>query len=247
MKISVVTAVYNREKTIGQAVESVQRQTYQPVEHVIQDGGSQDGTLEIIAELSNRNTRLESTPDSGIYDAINKGIARATGEVIGLMHSDDYFASDTVLEKIAQAFGDSAIDGVYGDLDYVLASDTDCVIRHWKSGEVTRAKLKRGWMPPHPTVYLRRSVFERFGVYDTGYSISADYDAMLRYIWGGNIRLSYIPEVLVKMRLGGESNRSIGRIIRKSREDYRAIRQNRVGGIWTLGMKNVSKLGQFFV
>ncbi|MFX4296141.1 glycosyltransferase family 2 protein [Pseudosulfitobacter pseudonitzschiae] len=247
MKISIVTAVYNRESTIAQAITSVQSQNYDKVEHILQDGGSSDGSLEIINKLSYPNTHVVSAPDTGIYDAINKGISRATGDVIGLMHSDDYFASDAVLEKVATALQQSDIDGVYGDLDYVSAADTSRVIRRWTSGDVTQSKLRRGWMPPHPTLYLRRSVFERFGDYDTSYTISADYDAMLRWLWTHQIKLAYIPEVLVKMRVGGESNRSVGRILRKSREDYRALRKNGVGGAWALGLKNTRKISQFFV
>ena len=247
MKISIVTAVYNREETIAQAIKSVQSQTYGDVEHILQDGGSTDGTLQIIDELADPNTHVISKPDGGIYDAINKGISRAAGDVVGLMHSDDYFATDEVLTKVAAAFAGSDIDGVYGDLDYVSASDPNRVIRHWASGEMMRIKLKRGWMPPHPTLYLRRTVFERFGDYDTSFTISADYDAMLRWLWTGQIKLAYIPEVMVKMRIGGESNRSLERILRKSREDYRALRENGVGGIWTLGLKNIRKIGQFLV
>ena len=245
MKISVVTAVYNRQTTIAQAMQSVRSQTYGLVEHILQDGGSSDATLEIIAETAGPDTHLHSEPDGGIYDAINRGIARAKGDVIGLMHSDDYFANDEVLTRVATAFTDSNVDGVYGDLDYVATTDTSRVIRSWKSGEMTRAKLKRGWMPPHPTLYLRRSVFERFGDYDTSYQISADYDAMLRWLWAGQVRLAYIPEVLIKMRVGGESNRSLGRVLQKSREDYRALRSNEVGGVFALVNKNLSKIGQF--
>lgn len=245
MKISVVTAVYNRADTIGHAIASVQRQTHAEIEHVIQDGGSTDGTLERIKELADARTRLCSERDGGIYDAINRGIARATGDVIGLMHSDDFFAHDRVLEEVAAAFADPAVEGVYGDLQYVSATDPDRVIRHWRSGPYAPAKLRRGWMPPHPTLYLRREVFEAWGLYDTRFRIAADYDAMLRYLVKGNIRLHYIPEVLVKMRVGGESNRSLGRILRKSREDLEAIRENGVGGLGTLAMKNVSKIGQF--
>lgn len=247
MKISIVTAVYNRQSTIAQAINSVQSQSYDDVEHILQDGGSSDGSLEIINTLANLNTHVISTPDGGIYDAINKGISRTTGDVIGLMHSDDYFASDAVLAKVAAAFQQSDIDGVYGDLDYVSASDTNRVIRRWTSGDVTQSKLQRGWMPPHPTLYLRRSVFERFGNYDTSYKISADYDAMLRWLWTHQIKLAYIPEVMVKMRVGGESNRSFGRILRKSREDYHALRKNGVGGAWALGLKNTRKISQFFM
>lgn len=247
MKISVVTAVFNRAGTIREAITSVQRQSYAHVEHVIQDGGSNDGTLEKISELSNESTRLTSERDDGIYDAINRGIKRASGDVIGLLHSDDFLAGAEVISKVAAKFADPQIDGVYGDLQYVSAGDTDRVIRHWTSGEYNPRLLAKGWMPPHPTLYLRREVFDRFGLYDTSFSIAADYDAMLRYLAQGGIKLAYIPEVMVKMRLGGESNRSLERILQKSREDYRAIRKNQVGGLGTLAAKNLSKIGQFFV
>ncbi|TCP39285.1 glycosyltransferase family 2 protein [Rhodovulum marinum] len=247
MKISVVTAVFDRSGTIGDALRSVAGQSHGDVEHVIQDGGSTDGTLERIAALATGATRLETGPDAGIYDAINRGIARATGDVIGLMHSDDFFAHDRVLERVAAALADPGIDGVYGDLDYVSAADPQRVIRHWKSGGYDRAKLARGWMPPHPTLYLRREVFAAWGAYDTRFRISADYDAMLRWLVRGNIRLAYIPEVLVKMRVGGASNGSLGRILRKSREDLHALRRNEVGGVGALALKNAQKLSQFVI
>ncbi len=247
MKISVVTVAYNRAATIAEAIDSVRTQTWGDLEHVIQDGGSVDGTLEIIRQRAGPNTALVSEPDGGIYDAINRGIWRATGEVIGLMHSDDVFAHPHVVEKVVTAFASPAVDGVYGDLQYVGADDPKRVIRHWRSGEYHPSLLTRGWMPPHPTLYLRREVFERFGLYDTSFRIAADYDAMLRYLVKGQIKLAYIPEVLVKMRVGGESNRSLGRIIVKSREDLRAIRNNGVGGIGTLAAKNLSKLRQFLI
>lgn len=247
MKISVVTAVYNRAATIAEAIESVQRQTYSVVEHIIQDGGSSDGTLGEIARCANKETKLVSERDNGIYDAINRGIRRASGEIIGLMHSDDTFAHDQVLSKIAACFSDPRVDGVYGDLQYVAANEPWRVIRHWHSGEFNPALLKRGWMPPHPTLYLRRTIFDRLGFYDPTFRISADYEAILRFLMQGKITLEYIPEVLVKMRLGGESNRSLGHIFRKSYEDLRAIRKNGVGGVGTLAGKNFSKIGQFIV
>ena len=245
MKISVVTAVYNRVATIGDAITSVRAQTHDNVEHVIQDGGSKDGTLEVVRAAVDPATVIISERDDGIYDAINRGIRNASGDVIGLMHSDDFFADETVLAKVAAAFADPQVDGVYGDLEYVAADDPRRVVRYWRSGQYAPALLKRGWMPPHPTLYLRRHVFDRFGLYDTSFSIAADYDAMLRYLVQGQIRLAYVPEVLVRMRLGGESNRSLERIVRKSREDLRAIRRNGVGGLGTLAAKNFSKIGQF--
>lgn len=246
IQISVVTAVYNRKSTVLDAVHSVQAQTYPHVEHVIQDGSSSDGTLDLLKRLDDPRIQLESRPDRGIYDAINKGIGRATGDVIGLMHSDDFFASPDVLTTVAEAFADPDVQGVYGDLDYVAAQDTSQIVRKWRSGPYTPDKLGQGWMPPHPTLYLRRSVFETWGLYDTTFEIAADYDAMLRYLAKGEIKLAYIPRVMVKMRVGGESNRSLGRILQKSREDYRALHRNGVGGLGTLAAKNLSKIKQFW-
>jgi glycosyltransferase involved in cell wall biosynthesis len=245
LKISLITAVFNRADTIGHAIRSVQAQDYLNVEHVVQDGGSTDGTLAAINGLANGSTFLVSEPDAGIYDAINRGIDRATGDVIGLMHSDDFFAQERVLSMVAEAFEKTGADGVYGDLEYVSGNDPYRVVRYWRSGKYAPFKLKLGWMPPHPTLYLRREVFERWGKYDTQYRIAADYDAMLRYLLLGQISLAYIPHVLVKMRIGGESNKSLDRILIKSREDLRAIRENNLGGLSTLALKNFRKIGQF--
>ncbi|MEQ8431814.1 MAG: glycosyltransferase family 2 protein [Roseovarius sp.] len=245
MKISVVTAVFNRRDTIAQAIESVNAQDHFDVEHIIQDGGSTDGTLDVVRQHATDTTGVVSEPDTGIYDAINRGILRANGDVVGVMHSDDYFASDDVLSKVASAFKDPNVDGVYGDLSYVAASDTSRVLRHWKSGPYDASKLRWGWMPPHPTFYMRRHLFDQLGFYDTEFQIAADYDAMLRYFVQGRIKLAYIPEVLVCMRTGGASNGSLKRILRKSREDYTAIRRNHIGGLGTLAAKNFSKVTQF--
>ncbi len=224
----------------------MQAQSWSDVEHVVIDGASTDSTLQTLQSCMDSDTVWASEPDEGIYDALNKGMAQATGDVIGLMHSDDFFANDQVLERVAGAFEDPAIDAVYGDLDYVAKDDTSHIIRRWRSGEYSPARLARGWMPPHPTLYLRRSVIERWGGYDTRYQIAADYDAILRYFGRGQIRAAYIPQVLVKMRVGGESNRSLARIWLKTREDYSALRRNGVGGVGTLLWKNFGKLGQFF-
>jgi glycosyltransferase len=245
MKISVVTAVFNRRDTIAEAMTSVQSQTHGDVEHIIQDGGSTDGTLDIVREHATDRTHVLSEADNGIYDAINRGIRRATGDVVGLMHSDDFFKSDTILSNVAEAFETPDTDAVYGDLEYVSASDTSRVLRRWRSGPYRKSRLKRGWMPPHPTFYMRRHLFDELGYYDTELRIAADYEAMVRYFVTGHIRPTYIPEVMVCMRTGGASNGSLRRIMRKSREDYTAIRRNRVGGVGTLAIKNLSKLKQF--
>jgi len=246
MKISVVTAVFNREATILEALESVAAQDYGDLEHVVQDGGSTDGTMAVIKRHAGPQVSVESARDGGIYDGINKGIARTTGDVVGLMHSDDLFGAPQVLSWVAEALADPSVDGVYGDLDYVAADDTSRIIRKWRSGSYVPGKLRRGWMPPHPTLYLRREVFDRFGLYDTSFRIAADYDAMLRYLVKGQIKLAYVPQVFVKMRVGGESNASLKKVMQKSREDWRAIRRNGVGGVGTLAFKNLSKIQQFF-
>lgn len=244
MLISVVTSVFNREGTIGQAVESTAAQDYDFVEHIIQDGASTDSTLSEIGRVAGPNVRVESRPDAGIYEGINNGLARATGDIVGLMHSDDFFASPKVLSWVAEALGDPTVDGVYGDLDYVAYNDPLVIKRRWRSGVYTPNKLRWGWMPPHPTLYLRREVFERWGTYDTSFKIAADYDAVLRYLVHGKIRLAYVPEVFVKMRLGGDSNKPSLKL-QKTREDLRALRRNRVGGLSTVAMKNLVKLSQF--
>lgn len=245
LRISVITATYNRVQSLEQAVRSVQAQTWPAVEHVLVDGASTDGSPELLRRLVRPGDRLVSEPDRGIYDALNKGLRLATGDVVGFMHSDDFFAADTVLAQVAAAFADPGVDAVYGDLDYVAKDAPDRIVRRWRSCDYDPALLGRGWMPAHPTLYLRRRVIERWGGFDTQFRIAADYDAILRYFGQGRVRAVYLPVVMVKMRLGGESNRSPGRILTKMQEDLRALRRNGVGGAGALFLKNASKLRQF--
>ena len=244
VKVSIITAVHNRVSTVEQAARSVLDQTHTNIEYIVQDGGSDDGTVEVLQNLNDPRLSMVSETDDGIYDAINKGISRASGSIIGLLHSDDYLANSDVLRKVLEHFR-PGVDGIYGDLDYVAESNTEWVIRRWRAGTYNRTKLRFGWMPPHPTLYLRRSVYDEWGVYNTKYQIAADYDAMLRWLGTGQISLAYVSEVLVKMRTGGESNRSLSRIVRKSMEDYKAIRENQCGGFVTLICKNLRKVPQF--
>lgn len=245
MKITIITAVLNRESTIGHAIRSVIGQSYHDIELIIMDGRSTDGTLDVVRGFDDPRIRIFSERDHGIYDALNRGISRATGDIIGVVHSDDFLAHDNVISAIAKAFNNSEIDAVYGDLDYVSALDPEKVVRSWRSGRFTRSKLTWGWMPPHPTLFLKREVFERLGAYDTSYRIAADYDAVLRYFGSTPFRAYHIPDVLVKMRMGGISNKSLRHIILKSREDLTALKNNQMGGLPALIMKNVSKIGQF--
>lgn len=245
IKISVITAVYNREKTIGESIESVLSQSHGSVELIVIDGASTDGTLAVLETFRSRLAVLISEPDNGIYDALNKGIKIATGDVIGFLHADDLFENTDVLKKVALAFNDQSIDAVYGDLVYVEHSNVTRVIRYWKAGIYTNRDLSQGWMPPHPTFYVRRSIYEQFGYFNPYYRIAADYDLVLRFLATAKIKTTYIPNILVRMRTGGISNRSIKTILRKSREDYDVLRRNKVGGAFSLLMKNFRKIGQF--
>ncbi len=217
------------------------------LEHVVIEGKSRDGSLAAIEHAAHDRMRVISEPDKGIYDALNKGIRHATGDVIGFIHSDDFLAHDEVLAQIAVAFEDSAVDAVFSDLDYVAQSDTSHVIRHWSTGPFHPRRLKYGWMPAHPTLYLRRGIYERYGSYDINFGIAADYDFILRYFSQARGKAIYIPEVLYKMRVGGVSNRNWAKIRQKMQEDMLAIRRNQVGGLHTLALKNLTKVGQFLI
>jgi glycosyltransferase involved in cell wall biosynthesis len=262
MKFSIITAVYNNRACIGSCLESVASQTYADIEHIIIDGGSTDGTLDVIARFTSQASRFAqvvSEPDNGIYDGLNKGIRLATGDVIGFLHADDIYADNTVIEKVVRAMSNSNAASCYGDLVYVretgdgseVTGDREtgsrfAVVRYWKSRPYEKGLFRKGWMPPHPTFFIRREVYEKFGTFNTGFRIAADYELILRFLWKENISTCYIPEVLIMMRIGGASNRSLRNILRKSVEDYRAIRMQHVGGVTTLLRKNLSKIPQFF-
>ena len=246
MKISVITAVRDSALTVREAIESVQAQQHAEVEHLIIDGASTDGSLAVIEAVADEETRVVSEADDGLYHALNKGLTLATGDVLGVMHSDDVYADDQVLSSVASAFEDPAVDAVYGDLEYVARDDPGRVVRRWRAGEFDQVCLRRGWMPPHPTLFLRRSVIEEYGAYDTTYRISADYDAVLRYFSTPGFRARYVPRVLVRMRTGGLSNGSLRALVRKGREDRLALRRSGIGGAGTLLLKMSRKLPQFF-
>lgn len=246
MKISIITAVRNSRATLADTLDSALAQDHPDKELIVVDGASTDGTLDVIRRYAGQLARVISEPDHGIYDALNKGLHLATGEVVGFLHADDRYADNRVLSRIAAAFTDPTVEAIYGDLVYVSQTDTGRVIRHWRAGEYQPARLHWGWMPPHPTLYLRRALYERHGGFDLRYRIAADYDLMLRLLSRIKGRVVYLPEVLVRMRLGGASNRSLRQILRKSWEDYQALRTNRMGGIGALVWKNLSKAPQFF-
>ena len=246
MKISIVTVCRNSEAFIADALASVDRQTWPDIEHVIVDGASTDGTLAIVRAHADPRRRVVSEPDAGIYDAMNKGLARATGDVVGFLNADDFLADDGVVARIASAFGDDPdLLATYGDLDYISADADKRTIRRWTSRAFSASLLRRGWMPPHPTFYVRRPLLERVGAFDTRYRIAADYDFMVRCLLTPALRVRYLPALLVRMRIGGASNGSLGRIVRKSREDLQIMRRHGIGGLWSLVGKNLGKLPQF--
>jgi glycosyltransferase involved in cell wall biosynthesis len=220
------------------------------VEHILVDGASNDGTRELIdAESTSPGTQLShwvSEPDDGIYHALNKGLAAATGDIVGFLSGDDVLAGPSVLRRVAECFRDPKVVACYGDLVYVKRTDPNRIVRHWRAGEFIPKLLAAGWMPPHPTLYVRRSWYDDNGAFDTRYRIAADYDLMLRLLKSPGGQVVYLPEVLVRMRLGGASNGSLRGVLRKSIEDYRALRSNQVGGVGALVWKNLSKVPQFF-
>lgn len=243
-KVSIVTASYNSADTLPSCFDSIAAQTYDRIEHVVVDGASTDESQSIIAGHARQPERYISEPDNGVYDALNKGIALATGDVIGFLHSDDVYASPVTIAKVARCFQAGA-QAVYGDLQYVASENTEHVIRHWIAGSYSARQLRLGWMPPHPTLFVRRGWYERLGDFDDSYRIAADYHFILRLFKEPDFQAEYLPEVLVKMRVGGVSNRSLSLIIKKSREDLHALRRTGVGGMLTLISKNLRKITQF--
>lgn len=249
MKISVITATWNCEETIDDCLSAVEAQSYSNIEHLLIDGASSDGTMhKVQARLSQLATVL-SEPDKGIYDALNKGIALATGDIVGFLHSDDLFAHPEVLTHIAEVFeSDPSVCAVYGDLNYVHKDDTAHVVRRWASKPFTPRRLAWGWMPPHPSLYVRREWYAYINGFDTRYHISADYHSILQLFSHPDFKAVHLPEVLIKMRLGGVSNRSLKAILCKSWEDLDALKRTGVGafgGFGALLWKNLSKIGQF--
>jgi len=244
MKISIITITYNSAKTLPRALESVQSQTYPDIEHIIVDGASTDGTREIIEAYAAKHTNVRwvSEKDNGIYDALNKGIRMAAGDAIGFLHSDDVFYSADSIAHIAEAFAATQAEVVYGDLQYCHG---ERVVRRWKSNPFHPSALKYGWMPPHPTVYVRREVYQQVGPYDDWFRISADFDMMLR-IFSAGYKTHYIPEVLVSMETGGASNRNTKARLSKTQEDYIVLKKNHIGaGYLTVACKQLRKIRQF--
>ena len=248
MKISIITVCFNSEAHVADALRSVEAQTWPDIEHLVVDGASRDGTLRIVQAHARPWRRVVSEADRGIYDAMNKGIAMAQGEVVGLINSDDFYASPDVLTSVAKAFDDPSVDACYGDLCYVKRDDSGSVVRYWRSSPFRPGLFTKGWAPPHPTLFVRRRIFERLGSFDLQYRTAADLELMVRLLEVHRIRSRYLPEVLVKMRTGGTTGWP--NVLRQNVEIWRALRAHGLqpsfgsfvaGKLWSRGKQFLTR------
>jgi glycosyltransferase involved in cell wall biosynthesis len=233
MKISIITATYNSARTLVDTMESVLSQTYTDIEYIVVDGGSKDGTIDIIRQYEPRfegRMKWVSEPDKGIYDAMNKGIQRSTGDVVGLLNSDDYFTTNDVIVNIAPVFNNKDIDAVYGDIHFIKNDTPDKCIRYYSSAHFSKVWLRFGFMPAHPSFYARRRVFDKAGLYKTDYRIGSDYEMMVRLFWRYQIKAEYIKKDFVTMRAGGLSTKNLRSKMTLVNDDVRACREN---GVYT--------------
>ena len=228
LKISIITVTYNSEKFLQSCIESIQSQDYPHIEHIIVDGKSTDGTLAIIKANEKSISRWISETDRGMYDAINKGMRLATGDIIGLLNSDDLLASTDVISTIAKTFTEKNVDSIYADLLFVQQQDTSQVYRTWKSISYKRDRFRYGWMPAHPTFYFKRSLLEKYGDYENHFFSAADYEFMARYLFVHKVSSYHVPKMFVKMRIGGASNGNFYQRLRANRRDYLAMKKNKI-------------------
>tara|TARA_B100000902_G_C27253943_1_gene886815 strand:- start:204 stop:971 length:768 start_codon:yes stop_codon:yes gene_type:complete len=227
-KISIITVVKDSASTITDAIDSVLKQTYKNVEYIIIDGASSDGTVEHVLDYGSYISKFISEKDNGIYDAMNKGIKLATGEIIGILNSDDVYFDHNVLENIANIFRVNEPDCIYGDLQYVDKNNLNKTLRHWRSSDFKAGSFARGWHPPHPTFFVKKEIYNKYGLFDTQIKVSADFDLMLRFLEKYKISSEYIPKILVKMRTGGVSNNSLKNIITSNRFILKAFDKNKI-------------------
>lgn len=245
MKISIITASFNSAKTIRDTLESVKNQVYADVEHLIIDGLSSDDTMRIVNEYPNV-AKVISEKDKGIYDAMNKGVKLATGDIIGILNSDDVYIDNRVLQEVMDIFNDDTVDACYADLQYVDDADINKMVRNWKSGTFNKNSFLYGWMPPHPTLFVRRRVYDKAGFFNVGFKCSADYEFMLRVFVRHDFNIRYLPRVTVKMRTGGISNASLKHRIHANKEDRLAWKINNLKPyFFTLYLKPIRKIFQF--
>jgi glycosyltransferase involved in cell wall biosynthesis len=248
VKVSIITVVYNGEKTIRETIESVLSQEYSAVEYIIVDGNSTDSTKDIIQSYGSRITTFVSEPDAGIYDAMNKGIRLASGEVVGILNADDIFDSPKIIGEVVAKFKETGADAVYGDLLYVAADNLNQVKRNWKAGQFGPSSFLWGWMPPHPTFFIRREWYDNFGMFRLDLGSSADYELMLRMVQKHHAKLAYIQRVIVRMRVGGVSNVTFKNRVMANRNDKKAWKVNQLRPYpFTTLCKPIRKILQFII
>jgi glycosyltransferase involved in cell wall biosynthesis len=238
VKVSVITACYNSARTIATTIDSVAGQSYRDIEHIIVDGGSTDATLDIISSRRGRVSRRITGPDDGIYDALNKGLAASTGDVVGFLHSDDVYAESGVIQRVVEEMSTQSLEALYGDVAFVKGDDFDHIVRVYSSRHFRPSRIAWGWMPAHPALFVSQELFRQVGPFRTDYSIAADFEFVARIFAKPTFRYAYLPQVLVKMRMGGVSTRGWRSTLTLNREVLRACREN---GISSNYLKILSK------
>lgn len=247
MKITIITVVYNGEKYIADCIESVLAQTYSDIEYILIDGNSTDNTYRIAQQYKDRLSILLSEPDKGMYDALNKGIALATGKVIGILNADDMLANDQVITEVAKKFEAAKVDALYGDLNYISPDNATRILRKWRSSKAKPVDLALGWMPAHPTLYVRSTLFNTLGGYQLNYGSAADYELMLRFLYKHRVSSAHLPMLMVNMRNGGMSNQSLKHRYLAMQNDYAALKHNQIPlPLVALLLKKLRKIKQFF-
>jgi len=246
--VSIITAVFNGAAMIEHCINSVRAQTYADIEHIIVDGASTDGTVEIINKYRNDRTRVASEPDNGLYDAMNKGIMRSTGEIIGILNSDDFYPDDSVIEKVVRAMSKDNTDSCYGDAVYVKKNNPNKIVRYWKSGQFSHGKFKIGWMPQHGTLYIRKDIYTKYGLFRNDFPIAADYELILRFLYKHRISTTYLPEILLNIRVGGVSRPGMVNTSKMFVENYKACKANGLKhSLVACFMKRLTKIPQYII
>lgn len=249
MKVSIITATYNSEKTISTCLNSIVSQNYSEIECIVIDGKSSDSTIQIIEKFQSKYKFIKvfSEPDNGIYDALNKGIFKASGSIVGFVHSDDILINSDVINNVVNRFFINECDGVYGNVLHVSFNNLNKITRHWKSKPFDSKLIKKGWMPPHPSLFLRREIYQKHGNFNLDFKISADYDFLIRIMNDNLIKLEYINIYTHKMRNGGASNGSLNKLFMAAKEDFKVIKHNNIGGYITFIKKKISKIKQHII
>lgn len=247
MKVTIITVTHNSVLFLADCIESIIAQDHHDIEHIIIDANSTDGTVELLKHYDQHIAHWISEPDKGMYDAINKGMALATGSVIGLLNSDDKLASETVISDIVNCFKTNQADAVYGDLVYVEKFNMQNIIRYWRGNSFKRFRFNYGWMPAHPTFYVRTNLIKELGGYEIHYYTAADYEFMTRYLYRFRINACYLPKLIVRMRAGGQSNKNLNIRVRANRRDYLAMKENKIPFPFAVSiLKPIIKLHQYY-